>query len=148
MVGHILCACWKPTLALTVVAAGLSMDLEKVDMNMAIDGGVPLLRPDVTSRHEAIPDDAQQKAHAATSETTPRGWQADNQPLPSTIRSSGFRRPLRWATPDEVMLHHQELRNAPSTRTPNVNPYTQLPDRQLVKALGDHFSVLENFHEK
>lgn len=115
---------------------------------MAIDGGVPLLRPDITSRHDAIPDDAQQKAHAASSENTPAGWQVDNQPLPSTIRSSGFRRPLRWAKPDEVTLHHQELRNTPSARTTHVNSYTQLPDSLLVKALGDHFSVLENFHEK
>ena len=115
---------------------------------MAIDGGVPLLRPGSTSRHDAIPDDAQQKAHAASSETTPRGWQDDNQPLPSTIRSSGFRRPLRWATSDEITLHHQELRNTPLVRATDVNPFTQLPDSQLVTALGEHFSVLERFHEK
>ena len=115
---------------------------------MAIDGGVPLLRPDVTSRYDAIPDDAQQKAQTASSENTPGGWQVDNQPLPSTIRSSGFRRPLRWASPDEVTLHHQELRNTPSARTPHVNPFTQLPDNQLVRALGEHLSVLEKFHEK
>lgn len=117
-------------------------------MNMAIDGGVPIPRPGITSRHDAIPDDTQQKAHAASSENIPSGWQVDNQPLPSTIRSSGFRRPLRWATPDEVTLHHQELRNTAAARTPQVNPYTQLPDNQLVRALSEHLSVLENFHEK
>ncbi|CAM3072927.1 MULTISPECIES: hypothetical protein [Pseudomonas] len=115
---------------------------------MAIDGGIPFLRPDVTSRHDAIPDDAQHKAHAASSENTPPAWQVDNQPLPNTIRTSGFRRPLRWATPDEVRLHHQELRNTPATRNTHVNPYTQLPDSQLVTALAEHFTVLEKFHEK
>ncbi|WP_236394271.1 hypothetical protein, partial [Pseudomonas gessardii] len=33
VVGHILCACWKATLAVTVVLAGLSMDLKEVEMN-------------------------------------------------------------------------------------------------------------------
>ncbi|MBT2375282.1 hypothetical protein [Pseudomonas fluorescens] len=110
---------------------------------MAIDGGLPYLRPGAIGRFDAIPDEAQQKAHEVHSVR-----EDDHQRLINTVRSSGFRRPLRWANPYEVALHHRELQNVPATRAGLGNPYTQLPDSQLVKALGIHFSMLENFHEK
>ncbi len=111
---------------------------------MAIDGGVPFLRPAAIGRFDAIPNEGQPKAHGASSGVIHPVREDDHQRPVDTVRSSGFRRPLRWANP----LHHRELQNDPVTRAGHGNPYTQLPDSQLVKALGIHFSMLENFHEK
>lgn len=115
---------------------------------MRIDGGSGYLQPGDTRRFDATPDEGPRAAQAASSEPGDAGRQASHQPGATSVRSSGYRPPLRSAKPYEVVPHHRTLQNGVAPRAGLPNPNLHLPDSELVKALKVSFPMLKELHEK
>jgi hypothetical protein len=114
---------------------------------MRIDGGSGYLQPGGTGRFDATPDEALRTVQAASSEATGGGRQASHSPGATSVRSSGYRPPLRSAKPYEVVPHHRTLQNGVAPRAGQPNPNLHLPDSELVKALKISFATLKELHE-
>lgn len=115
---------------------------------MTINGGSVCQQLGVTPRIAPALDEGTRAIHAASSDPGEAARKHSHQSGAASVRSSGYRPPLRGESHCRSLLQHLALQNdVASSRPCGPNSYIHLPDSELVSAANAQFSMLKKLHE-